>query len=239
MWRRMAMGLTVMTVLAVTAPIASAQDQALNFSLGYFTVRGEDSRTAGDVLNADRCIDTTFACEPLLFDVNDFNNATVGAEWLVGLGDYFEVSAGVSYYQRTVPSIYEFQVNANGSEIEQDLKLRIIPIVATVRFVPTGRQSAFQPYIGAGFGLFNWRYTETGDFVDTTDFSIFRASYEDSGTKAGAVIVGGARGYISDRYLVGGEVRYQRAEADLSTDFVGDKIDLGGITYQATFGIRF
>ena len=49
MWRPMAMGLTVVTVLAATAPAARAQDQALNFTFGYFAVRGEDSRTAGEI----------------------------------------------------------------------------------------------------------------------------------------------------------------------------------------------
>jgi hypothetical protein len=39
--------------------------------------------------------------------------------------------------------------------------------------------------------------------------------------------------------LLGGEVRYQAAKGELSEDFVGDRIDLGGFTYQAVFQVRF
>jgi hypothetical protein len=42
------------------------------------------------------------------------------------------------------------------------------------------------------------------------------------------------------KVAVGGEVRYQKAEADLDErDFLGPKLDLGGFYYVATFGIRF
>ncbi len=40
-------------------------------------------------------------------------------------------------------------VNANGSEIEQDLKLRVVPFTATVRFLPLGHDNGIEPYIGA------------------------------------------------------------------------------------------
>ena len=56
--------------LLAAAPAARAQDQSVAINLGYFALRGQDSRAAGDVLNANRCIDTTFSCEPLLFDMN-------------------------------------------------------------------------------------------------------------------------------------------------------------------------
>src|SRR5215208_5129894 len=146
MWRSIVTGLGLMTVLSAAVP-AAAQDQAVSFNIGYFALRGSDSRVAGDVLNANRCIDSTSRCEPLLFDVKDFNNGTFGAEWLVGIGEFFEAGAGIGFYQRTVPTIYEGLTNVNGSEIEQELKLRTVPITGTVRFVPTGRHAAIQPYI--------------------------------------------------------------------------------------------
>jgi outer membrane protein W len=240
MWRSFVTGLGLMVALSAAVP-ASAQDQALSFSIGYFALRGSDARVAGDVLNANRCIDSTSACEPLLFEVNDFNNATFGAEWLVGLGDFFEAGAGLGFYQRTVPSVYENLTNVNGSEIEQELKLRLVPITATVRFVPTGRQAAIQPYIGAGVALINWRYSEVGSFVDTTTGDIFNARYPADGNEVGPLVLGGLRGPVGDNLLIGGEVRYQRADVTLPPDvgFVGDRLDLGGFTYQAVFQLRF
>jgi len=240
MWRSIVTGLALTAALSAAAP-AAAQDQAVSFNIGYFALRGADSRVAGDVLNANRCIDSTTRCEPLPFEVNDFNNATFGAEWLVGLGDFFEVGAGISYYQRTVPTIYEGLTNVNGTEIEQELKLRTVPIAATVRFVPTGRRAPIQPYIGVGFALVNWHYSEVGSFVDTGTGEIFNARYPADGNEAGGLVLGGVRGPVGDNFLIGGEVRYQWADATLPADvgFVGDRIDLGGFTYQAVFQVRF
>ena len=73
-------------------------------------------------------------------------------------------------------SIYEFVTRPDGTEIEQDLKLRIVPLTATLKFVPTGRDAKFQPYIGAGIAALIWNYSETGEFVDPVTSEIFRDS---------------------------------------------------------------
>jgi outer membrane protein W len=135
--------------------------------------------------------------------------------------------------------VFAAPVNANGAEIRQDLKLRIIPVTATVRFLPLGRYASVEPYIGAGIGIFPWRYSEAGEFVDTSTYDIYRASYSDTGTAAGPVIVGGVTFPMGDAFALGGEIRYQRAEGKLSTDFLGDRIDLTGIAYQVVFQVRF
>ena len=82
--------LTAALALAATTAMASpalAQDQGFTVSLGYFAPKGPDSRVSGDVLNADRCIDVTFACEPLLFDVGDFGGFVINGEYVFGLGE--------------------------------------------------------------------------------------------------------------------------------------------------------
>ena len=96
------------------------------------------------------------------------------------------------------PSIYRRSSRTTtAAEIEQDLKLRQIPMSATVRFLPLGRTRSVQPYIGAGIGAINWRYTETGEFVDFND-EIFRANFEADGTEVGPVILGGVRFPVAD-----------------------------------------
>jgi hypothetical protein len=243
MWRQTAIGLGLTVGLLGMAPAASAQDSSLAVNIGYFALKSQDNRVAGDILNAERCIDTTFTCEPLLFDVKDFNRATVSADWIIGLGDYFEASAGIGIYQRTVPSVYELVTNSDGSEIEQDLKLRIVPITATVRFIPTSRLAAVQPYIGAGVALLSWRYTESGEFVDTSDYTIFRTTYEANGTEVAPVVIAGLKAPVGgNKFLLGGEVRWQKAEATLPTgpgEFISDKLDLGGFTYSGVLQFRF
>jgi opacity protein-like surface antigen len=239
MWRHAMVGLGLITAALAAAPAAQAQDQSFGVTIGYFALRGQDGRVEGDVLNANRCIDVTFACEPLFFEVSDFNGGTIGAEWLIGLTEFLEAGASIGFQQRTVPSIYDQVTFPDGSEIEQDLKLRIVPLTATIRFVPTGRTSGVQPYVGAGIGLLSWRYAETGDFVDVFTSEIFGASYSESGNTVAPVILGGIRAPVADAFLIGGEVRWQRADAPLPEDFVGERIDLGGLTFQAVFHFRF
>jgi outer membrane protein W len=223
----------LVTVSLLSASTASAQQQSLSFSLGYFTVRGEDARVEGDVLVENR--------EVYLFDFDDFNTVSMGFEYLYGFGDYLEAGAGLGFSSRGVDTIYEDYVRPDGSEIEQQLKLRVIPISLTARILPLGRAGIFQPYVGGGIGIYNWRYSETGDFIDFTlpGRPVFRESYAQSGTSVGPVAVFGARFPIGN-VTIGGEVRYQKAEGELdTTDFFGPKIDLGGFHYSATVGVRW
>jgi len=228
--RMLAAVILVSAFVAASASPARAQ-QSLTFNLGGFMPRGEDGRTKGDVLVVNR--------QYLLFSVADFNGFTVGGEWAIGLGEYFEAGIGVGYYQETVPAIYDEWVNLDGSEIQQDLKLRIAPITAIARILPLGKKRAFQPYVGAGLGIYSWRYSETGEFVDFSDNSIYRDSYVASGTAVGPVAVFGARGRLGKSFSLGLEVRLQWGQADLSQDFLGDKLDLGGTSVLSTFTYRF
>ena len=235
--------LSLVLTLALLAPaLAEAQivrvsrgeaRNAIGFNIGYFAVRGEDSRVVDDVLLAD--------LNDFAFQVKDFNGATFGGEWLFGLGDYLEGGLGVGFYQRTVPSVYADLQDTDGTEIAQDLKLRVVPMAATLRFLPIGRGNAAQPYVGAGIGIFNWRYTETGEFVGS-DGLLFRHRYIADGNTVGPVVLAGIRAPVGDAWLVGGEIRWQRAEGDIDrirTELLGDKIDLGGWTTNFTVHVRF
>jgi outer membrane protein W len=210
--------------------VASAQQQ-VSFSVGGFSPRGEDARSSTDVLvnNLDF----------LAFRISDFGGPVFGGEYLIALGNNFDAGGGVGFYQRSVPTVYADFTNSNGSEIEQTLKLRVIPFTATVRWLPLGHHNGVEPYIGAGVGVFNYRYSESGQFL-ATDSSIFRGTFVGSGTATGPVILGGIRVPVGS-WGVGGELRYQSAEGTLPADqdFAGSKIDLGGITYTFTINIRF
>ena len=225
--------LALSVVLVGTAQPAMAQ-QTLNFSLGYFTVRGEDARVKDDILNANRNF--------FVFDHRDFNSAAVGAEWLVPLGRFLEAGAGLGFSRRTVPSVYADFVGSDGSEIQQDLRLRVVPLAFTVRVLPLGQTSPVQPYFGGGLGILAWRYSESGEFIDSQRI-IFREQYVASGNETGAIGVGGIR-FVGDSVSSGFEVRYHSADAPLASTFSSaslrqPRIDLGGWTYQVTVGVRF
>jgi hypothetical protein len=219
--------------LAWASP-ALAQQQTVNFTFGGFVPRGEDARVAGDVLNANR----TF----LVFDIGEFKSASVGVEWLFPIGNYVEGGAGVSFTRRTVPSVYADFVDNNDQEIEQDLRLRRIPIDLTLRLLPLGSSSPVQVYFGGGLTVIPWRYSETGDFIEfDNNFNVTRGTFVGSSTETGAVALAGVR--FQGRGAAGGfEVKYHKADASFQPDddeFAGTHLDLGGWTYQATLGFRF
>jgi hypothetical protein len=228
----------MLAMLVAAAPASAQIVQSLNVGGGWVFPRGFDSRVDGDTLVANLS-----SSEPLLFDIKDFRGGQIFGEWNVALNERVEFSGGVSYYQRTVPSVYRDLVNEDGFEIEQDLKLRMIPITGIVRFLPIGRPSDFQPYVGAGLAVVNWRYSEAGEFVDTSDFSIFADRFVKSSTDLGGVFVLGARVPIDgDVYGLTLEYRHQWAQGDtggIDNGFLGDKIDLSGGNFTIGFLIRF
>lgn len=208
--------------------------QSFGFNLGGFFPKGEDSRVDHDVLFTD--------LDSLLFDIADFRGFTFSGEYLLAITNNFEAGAEAGFYQKTVPSIYRNFVNANDAEIEQDLKLRIVPLTASIRFLPLGRDAAVQPYIGIGASLLNWRYSETGEFVDFSDGSVFRDKYVAKGNTFAPVVIGGVRFPVADVWTMGGEIRYQSADGDTggrAAGFLDDKIDLGGWTANFNVHVRF
>lgn len=231
--RRLSIVTAVFVLAGLLAPASSYAQQSVNFYVGGFVPKAAQNRDRQDVLwnNLDF----------LAFNVRDFHGATAGAEYVVGLGEFLDAGLGVGIYSKSVPSVYDRLVNSDGSEIEQDLKLRMVPFTATVRFLPLGRTAGIEPYIGAGVAIINWRYSEVGDFVDYTDNSIFADEFTGKGTATGPTILGGVSFPIGDAWNLGGEIRWQRAIGNLPADlgFAGNKIDLGGVNYLATLRVRF
>jgi hypothetical protein len=84
--------LAVATVVPAHAQVTRVESgrQAIGFNLGYFAAKGFDSRVDEDVLLAN----LSQGQLSLAFDIDDFNGATFGGEWLIGLNDYLE--AGVA-----------------------------------------------------------------------------------------------------------------------------------------------
>ena len=225
----------LLAVLTTASP--SSAQQSVNFYLGGFVPRSADARDRDDVLlnNLD-----VFA-----FDLGEFKGVTFGGEWLVGVSRFAEVGLGVGYYSQTVPSAYWDYENTDGSDIQQDLALRMVPFTATVRWLPLGRQGGFVPYVGGGVGIIQFRYSESGDFIDFSDCdqtgcALFNDTFTGSGAATGPLFLGGAR-FPVGAVGIGGEIRYQHAVGDLpaSEDFAGPRIDLGGFSYLVTVNVRF
>ena len=147
-------------VVGTPAALSPAVGQSSSSAASCPRSRDRRPRDSNDVL-------LQRICDFLDFDFSDFERSDRRRR-IAGRrsGDNFDAGLGVGFYQRTVPAVDDDFVNADGTEIEQDLKLRIVPFTATVRLLPLGHHDGIEPYIGAGVGVFNYRYSETGQFVD-------------------------------------------------------------------------
>lgn len=235
--RQMGFGLVLAMVCIVSLGYASpahAQRQGVSLNLGGFFLNRDSQRPVDDVLFQNQA--------DLLFEIRDFDGFTIGGEYLVGLNEFLEAGFGVNFYRRTVPTIYADFVENNGSEIAQDLRLQVVPVLATLRVVPTGLLDEFQPYFGGGLGIFSWEYTETGDFVDFSDFGVFSDTFQVQDTDVGGVILAGARFGMTPSTMLGAEFRYYIVTGQTGGEqngFLADRIDLGGYNALFTFTARF
>jgi hypothetical protein len=231
--------LTLGLTLGIAAPAAAQVVQSVHIGVGAFVPRGFDSRVAGDVL-----VEDLVGIDPLFFRIRDFSGGQVSGEWNVAFGHHLEVGAGVGFYQRSVPSFYRDLINQDtGGDITQTLRLRVIPVTGVIRFLPFGRAGTLQPYVGVGVSALPFRYSEFGDFVDSSDGSIFRGRFTTTGTAVGPVVLFGLRVPIrGDIYAFTIESRQQWGSGDTggaAKGFLNDKIDLSGNNVTFGFLVRF
>jgi hypothetical protein len=220
-----------------TAQASAQVVQSVQVGVGAFFPRGVDTRVAGDTIVANLNDQN-----PLAFEFGKLTSGQISGEWNVSFGHHLEVSAGIGIYQDTIPSVYRDLVNVDQTEIVQHLKLRITPITGIVRFL-AGRQGGVQPYFGVGICGCNFRYSEYGQFVDPSDYSVYSAQYTTTGTPVGPIVLGGVRFPVKgDIYGFTTEYRYQFVTANtggIANGFLGPKIDLSGGTLNFAFLVRF
>jgi len=235
MMQRAAVSAAVLAFTLVATPASAQVVHSVGFGAGWFTPRSVDARDKDDVLIEDQ--------KSLVFDIKDFRGGLVFGEWNMTFSERVELSLGAGFYRRTVPSVYRDYVDNDRSEIEQDLRLQVVPLSAVVRFLPVGRAGQVQPYLGGGVAALRWRYSEIGEFIDFNDnFAVFRDRYIATGTTVVPVLLGGVRMPIKgDIYALNAELRYQIGNGNLgkNTGLLTESIDLSGLNFTLGFQIRF
>jgi hypothetical protein len=246
----------VLTGLAV--PASAQVVHSVSFGAGIFWPKAYDTRVDNDVWVANLTQPVIPGTVPastssLQFNIKDFRAYPIFGEWHMGFGSHIEIGIGAAFQDRKVASTYADLVNGETSppsEIRQDLRLRQLPITGVVRFL-AGHVGGFQPYAGGGVVASIYRYSEVGEFVDTTTFDVYPASYVAKGLAFGPLILGGLRMPIGgDVYAINIEGRYQwlvgktdgtttGANGEILPDFLGNRIDLGGGSLNFSFLIRF
>ena len=170
----------------------------------------------------------------------DFRGFTGGIEYSVGVSDHVELGFHLDGYGRTVRTSYRDFEREDGSPIFQDLQLNIVPLGATLRFLPAGRRARLSPYIAAGGDIFFYKYEEQGDFIDFfADNEIVRDAFVSEGAAGGFHVAAGLRVPVSHDVSLTGEVRYQQARTRMNDDFSENRLDLTGTSATVGFFIRF
>jgi opacity protein-like surface antigen len=204
---------------------ASTFASGIELRFGGFDPRGES-----DLFDD---VGELFAVRP-----RDFRGFTGGIEYSLGLGDHFELGFHLDGYGRTVDSSYVDFEHEDGSPIFQDLQLSIVPLGASVRFLPAGRRARFSPYVAAGADIFFYKYEEQGDFIDffTDELEVSSDAFISEGAAGGFHVAAGLRVPVSHDFSVTGEVRYQQARTRMNDDFSQNRLDLSGTS--ATLGVH-
>jgi opacity protein-like surface antigen len=230
--RRTTALVTLTLTTALLGAAAPSRASGLDLRLGGFFPRAESN---------------LFSDAAQLYFVDpkkDFRGFTGGIEYNTRLVDNVELGLSIDGFDKTFDTSYRDYLHPDGNEIRQTLKLDIVPVGLTLRFVPTGRRVPVAPYLAVGADLFYWRWREYGEFIDFRDATnpIVADSFRSDGFTAGFHVAGGLRVRVSNDFSVTAEGRYQRAKAKMGGDFKAtdpgfdNEIDLSG--WSATVGVH-
>ena len=247
--RRATLTLTLLALLATGASRATAA--GVDLRIGGFFPRGRDC----GIPSNQRAEYTLFqdVCDLYFVQPSDFNGVYGGIEFNQVLTNYVEVGVHYDYYSRTTDSSYRDYTWDDGSEIRQQLRLRVAPLGVTVRLLPTGKKHKVVPYVGGGVDALFYQYEEYGDFVCFPpsggecrfDYDVIPDAFVSESTAFGYHALGGLRVYLNRDFAIVGEGRYQWGNDEMGDDFapnepgLPNRIDLSGWTATIGVHIRF
>jgi len=191
-----------------------------------------------------------FVRDQLTIEKGDFRSAAFAFDVGVALTPRVDVVAGLDLARKTVASEYRDFVDNDLLPIEQRSSLRQNAVTGSIRvaLAPRGRSvgrfawipSRVQPYVGAGGGVLFWEFSQSGDFVDFQDFSVFPDTFSAKGVSPTAHVLGGTDVQVYKRLMLTVEGRYVWASGTLEDDFIGfEPLDLSGFRVSAGINLVF
>jgi len=228
--------MAIFTLAVVAAVPATARASSLELRIGGFFPRADSN---------------LFRDDSDLYTVNkdDWQGVYGGAEFSFTPSDHVELGISLDGYGRRVDTNYRDYTRESGAEILQSLRLTLVPLGATLRFLPADRYATISPYVGIGPDLVFYKYEEFGDFIDFQSpgpgLDIVSDHFRSDGARPGFHVTGGLRVRLGHDFSVLGEGRYQWAKGTLGDDFSAQpgqdalRLDMSGWSAVVGLSIRF
>jgi len=235
---------------ALLTQAAAAQEISGNGFLfgapsGSVTVRaGYAAATAGSDL-------FSFATNELTLRRGDFGSFAFGADIAFALRPRWDLVFSADVGGMDKKSEYREWQDDSGKPIEQSTSFSRQSYAANVKyyFMPYGRTlgrfawipARYAPWVSAGLGRTQYRFKQTGDFIDfNKDNQVFNDTFVSSTWANTAQVAAGLDWNINQRWALTSQLKYLLGSADLGLDFSGfAPIDLSGLGMTAGLTIRF
>ncbi|MDQ7007600.1 MAG: outer membrane beta-barrel protein [Acidobacteriota bacterium] len=171
-----------------------------------------------------------------------FEDTSLAADLEWALGPTSTVVFSVGTFEGSQSQAYLDYVDEFGGDIRHRSNLRISPMTVGLHYYLGGRDRALRPYLGAGAGLYFWRYREVGDFIvfgpTPADDELVFDAFESDGTTVGYYLAAGVDFRISEMTSLFVESRWHDASDELADDFDGlGTLDLSG--RDLSFGLAW
>jgi hypothetical protein len=241
-----ALALLVAALAVLAVPRAAAAQDGFLFSApqGGLTLR------AGPMLYSARSDVFDAMRKDLTLERGDLRGPSVGVDIVVTPLSRWDVVLGIGYSEGSADSEFRDWVDQDDLPIEQVTRLQVIPVTATLRYLPLTRGRSISsvawlprsttPYIGAGGGAVWYRLRQTGDFVNFMDYRIFSDVIEAFGWRGVVHGVAGVDHWFTPRLGLNAEARYTHGGADPQQGFRSfDRLDLGGAQATLGFSVRW
>lgn len=176
----------------------------------------------------------------LAYEKADFNALNFSIEYQHQFHRNFSFYVEGGRYKRTVNSEYRDYEYQDGSPIVQSMHLDLTSLEMGIKINLLPSRSRFSPYIGAGAGLYFWKYEQYGEFIDFDEFEVYDGFADQEAVTLGFHVKGGLSMRINRSFGLLLEAKAHFAEGDLGEYFEGfEPFDLGALSLSAGFQFYF
>ncbi len=183
-------------------------------------------------------------------ETSDLTGPLLVGELAIRLNEMLDLTIGVSHHSSSFNSEYRDWVGDDDLPIAQHTTFTTTPITAGVRAYPLSRGRSIgnlawiprtlNPFVGIAGGFVNYRFDQSGEFIDYETYDIYRDGFLSQGRGATLHFSGGVEVSVNRHLMLVGEAKYAFGSGPLSSDFVGfPDLDLAGLHLSAGLSARF